>query len=737
MNMMAFILSLDSPRTVVPDPDPAPETIALVLDDSVVSYSGANTRAGVLAGGHNLYTPRKIWYNGKTYHLYHGIYQSDGYGQAYIQVYDENDGIHRPYRVGSTLPTTGSPGVGDSHTTPSFNIDNSGNLYAFQERTHDSPIDIYKALENGFNNFALLAEKINPGSGATAQSSYHNVFKDISGNGVSWCRMTKLNEAYSGGHPSVVRASAGFETWGLLYRVGTNPRPDTDEGTTDLATRIYPHVPLYRVYVPSIGKYIVLNTLRNDNATTGLGIWNKYYLSETDDFVNFDNLFGTPYSHNTASNNYITEAIYDANFRYYNSGATTNNSYIPTATVSLAAKVYIVTGDEHTGDLLLHIIDRNARTLVTKDLNISGYVFFDPATNQANAVKHMAFIEDGQYLEMAVLIDDGTYNKVHLFRSYDDGETFLDRGDMTPEVTDRDVQTVVFPMNYHDIPNNRNFILTFYTTDPTTANTRLSYIKRAVKGVIQTETPNIVVPAANLSTSANLFDYVAIDGQISRSGNNVTGLTDQFGLRNATGSNNPQWNGTDAITLNGTNQDFSIATTGLTALTKCTIFAVARTTAIGTILLGLYNNADSGAFTQFNVADSNAGFAPSHIFKISGQSTLRQVGQQSGGDNQWHLIAWVPDGRCKTDIYVDGMKQYYQDFNYTTAAEIATRGRINYGTVNSIKIGRQDLSSTDTYTPLQFKRITMYSTVFDLPTFLGLQRKIADLHGITLNYGYS
>lgn len=735
MIFQGILLKNRSVRTdpLPPDPGSAP----LVVGETSVVFTGAQTRAGVLAGGHSLYTPRMVWHNGKTYHLYHGIYQSDGYGQGYIQVYDENDGVGRPYRVGSTLPTT-TGGVGDSHTTPSFVVDDEGNLYMFQERTHDSPIDIYKATAEGYNNFSLLAEKINPGTGATAQSSYHNIFRLQDGNRASWCRMTKIYESYSGGHPAFVQASDGAESWGSLYRVGTNPRPDTDAGHTNFATRIYPHVPLYRVYVPSIEKYILLNTLRGDDADTGLGLWNKFYISETADFITYDNLFGTPYSHDTSSNNYITEALYDANFMYYDSGDEANNASIPTATVSLDAVVYIITGKGHTGTLQLHVIDRNARTLVTKDLTIPDYVVFDPDTTQNNAVKHMAFIEDGQYLEVVILIDEGTYNKLHMFRTYNDGDTWHDEGDLNLDVTDQNVEALILPINYFEIPDNRNFMVAFFTTDPDTTNTRKMFIKRAAKGEIQTETPNVITPAANLSTASNLFDYVAIDGQISRSGNNVSGLTDQFGLRNATGVNSPQWNGSDAITLNGTNNYFTIATTGMTALTKCTFFAVAKTSYTGgsTIILSLSNNADVGAFTAFNLTDPNASLAPSHQFKVSGQNNLRQVGQTYCADDQWHLVAFVVDGRCKVDIYVDGLKQYYQDFNYTTAAHIETRGRMNYGTVNAIRIGSVDLSGTDAVTPLQFKRLTMYSNVFDLPTFLGLQAKIADLHGITLNYGY-
>src|SRR5690606_21303694 len=69
----------------------------LALGEGVVEFSGAETLAGVIAGGSVLYQPRSLWYNGKTYHCYQGIYQEEGLGQIYLLIYDENDGVKKPY----------------------------------------------------------------------------------------------------------------------------------------------------------------------------------------------------------------------------------------------------------------------------------------------------------------------------------------------------------------------------------------------------------------------------------------------------------------------------------------------------------------------------------------------------------------------------------------------------------------------------------------------------------------
>lgn len=738
--MTAFILSLSQQQSSV-QPEPEPEQFPLVFGDSVVTLTGAQTLFGVLTGTHNLYWPRAIYHEGKTYHLAHGIYQSEGLGQAHLLVYDEKRGLLRPYRVSNAQILNPDFGVPDSHTVPSIQIDNDGNIFVFQERTHDTPIDIYKGED--FNKISFLSEKINPGSGATAQSSYHNIMKLPDGNGWSWCRMTKLYEAYSGAHGASVSASDGFESWGSLVRNTTNPRPDTSpSGSETDRTRHYPHLPYYRQIVTVGGEdYIVcLRTQRVDNPVNGLGIWHKYYIHltpvGTGRGVIFKNLVGTEYTQDTSSSNYMDETDLDTNFKYHDSGSEANNSFIPVSTVSLHPKVFIVTGDAHTGDLLLHIIDIPTRAQVTKNLNISGYTVYDPDSKQSHAVRHIAYIEDGGYLEIGIEIDyPSSVIKTHLFRSYDLGDTFIDMGDVTPELS-TSATLITFPINYLDIPANRNFSVTLFTPDGTTSNTLVTYVKRAAKGAIQTETPDIIVPASDYSDANDLFHYVATDGNISRSGNNVTGLTDQFGIRNATGVNNPQWDGVDAISLNGTNQVFTIATTGLTALSQITFMAIVKMTgATNKILFSLNDNTVATAFLAFLGHDINVS-APSVVYKEASVISLRDHGQDSINTDEWALVSFVMDGRCKSDIYPNGKKQFYQTTNYTTLAHFTTRGKLNYGTVNSVRIGGLDGSGTDTFSAFSFKAFLAKNTVYDYETFRALEKKFANDHGITLNYGY-
>lgn len=733
-----FIMMLNSQAQVAPEPEPEPDpTYPLVLDEDMVTFTAAQNLGGILAGVHNLFTPQLIWHNGRTYYAYPGVYQNPPYGQIYVIPYDENDGVYKPYRAGNTQILHPTLGVPDSHTEPSIQVDNDGNIFLFQERTHDTPIDMYKG--SSFTNIAMLSEKINPGTGATAESSYHNIIKLEDGNGWSWCRMTRIYEAYSGGHGASVSASDGFESWGSLVRNTTNPRAATSpsDARTD-RTRHYPTMPLYRQVV---GDYIyVLRTQRVDSGS--IGIWHKYYIHRTPKGtgrgVVFENLIGTPHTQDTSGANYMDETDLDTHFMYHDSGDPANNSYTPVATVSLRPKVFIIVGDGNTGDLLLHIIDVPTRVLTTKSLNITGYTVYDPSSSQGHCVRHLAFIEDGQYLEIGLEMDyPSSVIKTHIFRSYDLGDTFQDQGDMTPDVSTT-VWRLSFPFNYHDIPNGRNFIVTLHGPTPGDSQTNITYIKRAAKGAIQSETPVVVTPAVSLSDSANFFDYVATDGQISRSGNNVTGLTDQFGLRNATGVNNPQWNGSDEITLNGTTNYFTIPTTGFSALTRGTFFAVVRRTSTGNCrFFVLSNNGDPANYVSFNIATTASGAAVGWTHKIgTAGAELTEAGQNVMANGDLALIAFTFDGKA-INIYFNGLKQHYSSVGYSTLAHYERRGSMNFGTITSVRLGSLDTSGTDFLYPFGFKRLTMKNTVYDFETYRALEKRIADLHGITLNYGYA
>lgn len=709
MNIFHTILLNQHKGTPTPPPDPEPpdDSPQLVWSEDAVSYTGYESHAGTLASGHNLYSPRAWWHDGKTYILFHGNYVDDGFGQGYLLVYDENNGIIGMFRVTSTEP------IADSHTTPSMIVDNNGVVFVFQERTHGSPIDIYKGH---FNDFALLSEKIG-GSGATL--GYMNILKDENGNGISWCRFGTGSIR----HQCVVEATNGFENWLDERRLSTSPG-------SPLA-----HYVMVPYYAQLVGDWwYVTNCEREDDLVTFQGWWQKYYVYRTpkegpERFVVFYNLLGDEFSHDTTGDNYLTKGIMDTNFRYYNAGGTTTNGWIPISTVGPNGEFYSVTGDGEGGMVFHSIIDR---VLTTIPLNISNYT--SDLTSQASAAKSLAYLHNR--LELVMDIEVGGISKSYFFTSLNGGTTWSAGVDMVPEDS-VGTSAFVMPMNYLEIPDNRNFLMVFFENDAVTANTRKMWVKRAAKGALQSESPTMVTVPDSYYDAFNVFHYVAADGQITRSGNNVTGLTDQFGLRNATGTNNPQWNGSDAITMNGTSNYFTIPVSGQNR-EKFTLFAIARGSGSSqSNLLTFADNTSASRFLAFAVYDTIADSA-CVTFRDDAGRNLKEIGQDVTNDDQWHALAFVLDARCKVDIYIDGKKQFYENDGYTAGiTDFAKRGKSNFGgTFNSIRIGSRDTNGTDLFYPVSFKEMILKNTVYDYETFRGLYKKIADAHGITLNWGF-
>lgn len=253
---------------------------ALTLGDSVVEFSGAQANAASIS--RRLHSPRSWYNNGKTYFIYQGnITEAGGAAQIYAIEYDEKDGIKRPFIIAGPAGLT-SGGSPDTHSVPSLGVDSLlGRIYALREETHDTPIPIFRG--NDINYVERLAEIINDGDAdePTAQSSYHHLIKLPDGNYMSWCRMTKLFEAYSGGHAAWIRSTNGLEGWGDLVRVSTNPRPitSTPVGTEEDQTRHYPTLPMYR-YWHNNYLYVHLSQ-RTDDYSTGQGKWNIYGIMRT------------------------------------------------------------------------------------------------------------------------------------------------------------------------------------------------------------------------------------------------------------------------------------------------------------------------------------------------------------------------------------------------------------------------------------------------------------------------
>jgi hypothetical protein len=213
-------------------------------------------------------------------------------------------------------------------------------------------------------------------------------------------------------------------------------------------------------------------------------------------------------------------------------------------------------------------------------------------------------------------------------------------------------------------------------------------------------------------------------------------MTDLSGNgRTATGVNNPQFNGSNAITTNGTNSYFTVPVTGLTALSKGTFMCVARANAVNSVVMAFSDNTSNNEYIWMGLNNTtlNGGAGGAAYTIIAGGGSARLTsGQDVTGNNAYHILTIVMNGRTLPDIYIDGKKQHY--FNdTTTVAEEALQGRFTDAitTVNAINIGRVD-RTTDIYWTVDFKEIVLFNDVFDFATMRGFIQKLANDHSITL-----
>lgn len=678
-----------------------------------VEFTGAEIRSSRIGMTNMFYTPESLWYNGKTYFCYQGIYQNakDGFGQAHIIEYDEKDGVKRPYRLGSTLPSA------NSHTIPVMHVGIDGTLYIFQERVHDSSIDIYKG---DLNFMSLLGNKIG------SELSYCQMIRLENGKGVLWSRGDRLTGSEDTGYElHITKATSGFDTWDAPIKINLNPNPIPFPG---VGARHYPQLPMYRQRVGDY--YYLVATQRNDvEENPDDGAHSKWYVLKThkDSFTTFENIVGDPFSYDVVAGGPMEAEL--ENFKYFDLEDTTKNGFVHVCALGPDGEFFSINGDG-TEDLFLNIIIN--RELTRKALSIPNYAKISPDDAETHLVRHLYY--DGKTLEVIMPIDNGENVRMHLLRSTDFGDNWTDLGDIFPEYEGDFNGVVTLPYNYHKIPNNRNFAVAFWTRDDSTSNSKGVVVKRAAKGDIQCETPRIVVAASNLSDEYDLFRYRATAGDIVNSGTNVSQATDLFGLRNALGVNNPQWDGINEIAFNGTNNYFSIPATGLTALTKATFFVVVRSNATAAMILAMTDNTAEDKLIQFGI--TNTTFLPFFAVRPGGGPTWSDLGGDAIGDNNLHLIVFVVDGRCKCDIYIDGKKQFYSDSGFLTISDYAKRGRLDsVSGINSVRIGSQD-RVTDLYSAFSFREMILKHNVYDYDTQRGIEKKLADDHGITLNYGY-
>src|SRR5690606_19226078 len=141
--------------------------------------------------------------------------------------------------------------------------------------------------------------------------------------------------------------------------------------------------------------------------------------------------------------------------------------------------------------------------------------------------------------------------------------------------------------------------------------------------------------------------------------------------------------------------------------------------------------ADATKFAEFIafIGYAQTLLGPAYSYRDAALDTnLREYALIDTNDGEYHLFVFVVDGKCKVDIYVDGFKDFYRSDGYSSITDFAKRGRLDFGSVNSVRIGSREFTggAGETFVPLTIKEMICKHTVYDYSTQRSLEKKLAD-----------
>lgn len=152
------------------------------------------------------------------------------------------------------------------------------------------------------------------------------------------------------------------------------------------------------------------------------------------------------------------------------------------------------------------------------------------------------------------------------------------------------------------------------------------------------------------------------------------------------------------------------------------------------ILLSFSNNTSSSRFYEF------IGGGTTQTWQVSNSSapvlvTLTGNKTNLGASTNYHIIAFVVDGRAggSVAIYVDGAKQP-EIHNATTIAmwNAIGRGTAIVTSINVVRIGSRDYSSTDIFHAVRGKHMTLYSSALPKSTLYAKFKYLSNKYSIPL-----
>lgn len=664
----------------------------------------------------SLYVPRLFYHEGESYFVYSRRDAVLPYSQAMMLAFHEDKGFDRPIIVGTV------PGQADTHNIPAVAVDDNDVIWIVQENTHTTPIIRYKSLAN--KDYGYFSQEAAFGT----TLSYPHLIKLASGNFICWSRATTEYEIY------VTKAAAGFDSWGSQIQVSQRPLGN------DPYLRHYPGIPWGTQKVGST-YYTIISCRKDDGILIGETWWYRFYVLTTEDFDTYTNLQGT-YSRSISVDGVLTDAILNTNFKYYETATDETSAGSPTTAISPEGDFYAITGHSSGSGFVFHFFESGS--YVHRDIDIADLdLEFAPTALPFKYITPYA----PDNIHVIVSIDHGTYNKPHLFKTTDKGLTWIDLGDMNPDISDRTLRAMI-PNNILEIPVNSNFPVYFGYPDPDDAQTAGLIARVAARGVIQSIAGESVTAAGTMNyNSTGLFHYICTTSQLTKTGNNVTGFINQFGLGNGTANNNPQWNGSDAVTFTAASSQKLAPANQATLCGKGALTFIIVTkfnTGVLAQLLSFANTANNNSRIGFNTLTANAaGTHPATIGMTFDKSTsddpVTVYGQDDIDDGEFHVLAFTIDHRARPDMFIDGKLQYYQaSSNTSTLSEWQSLAKGPSGLTtapNTCNIAAIDRSS-DVFTDLVFKEAVLFDGVLPYAELKSRIKKLCNDYSITYQNQY-
>ncbi len=663
------------------------------------------------------YAPRLTYYLGKTYLAYQYVWETLAlpYGQAKLVVFDESRGFDRPMTIG-LIPTSA-----DSHNVPIVIADSVNNkVYLVQEHVHDTPLRVYRSdtlldcgsFTHAFNIGTVL--------------SYPHAVQNADGNWAIWSRgIAEPTANYYSIHAT--KASSGFETWGGQVRITSRPTGQ------DPLLRHYPDLP-FGSYRADGFVHLLINCRKDDGNLNGpVWFYRYYYLKTPDSGADFMDVFWNEtetFSHKVSVDGILSDAILDANFSYHSTQNDTTTGFTPCVGLGSNGKAYRIVGN---GTLTgFSFIYYNGTTKVVKAVSISDA--YPAATGGAGgsgstgAFDYMMVYNDSR-IEVVVYRLIGGLVRPYLFRTTNQGDTWVDLGDLCPQVADRSLR-VLLPNNLTEIPTDSNFPV--YFTYQGGTGQRGAICKIAALGRLQAMGGDPVV-GAEPPTTNGLLRYKCVSANMTRVGNSVSQLNDIFGIRNAPTNASPQWNGSDQVTfLSSSLQKFTPATpASLITLTAMTFFFVGKNVSgIVQYMLSFTHSTNDQSRMSLNL--DATGKPQVYFDKGFSNGNMIVAARDNINDGAKHLVVMVLDGVKRTDIYIDGRLQFLDLSGGTTISDYQTigTGPANLDSRN-IVVGASQNRGTDFYADLILAEQRLYSGAMRLSDLRPAMKKLCDDHGIT------